>query len=108
MTLFWFKLLAALTTFSIVAYLVVFIAFALAARRAVRLDAPAEGSHGTREREVARKRLASLHAESADFRESVAADLAELNGRQGDPRSFDRLEAYLKTVTLKKPQRRER
>jgi (1->4)-alpha-D-glucan 1-alpha-D-glucosylmutase len=48
-----------------------------------------------REKEVIKRRLAALLDSSAAVREAVRASLDDLNGRPGDPRSFDRLEALL-------------
>jgi (1->4)-alpha-D-glucan 1-alpha-D-glucosylmutase len=48
-----------------------------------------------REKEVGKRRLAALAEGSADVRRALARSLAELNGRPGEPRSFDRLEALL-------------
>lgn len=48
-----------------------------------------------REKEVIRRRLAALVEASADVREAVERSLRDINGRRGDPRSFDRLEALL-------------
>ncbi len=48
-----------------------------------------------REKEVIKRRLAALTAADANVREGLAAELAISNGRPGDPRSFDRLEAVL-------------
>jgi len=48
-----------------------------------------------REKEVARRRLATLLDADGAVRRAVDEELAELNGRTGDPRSFDRLETLL-------------
>jgi (1->4)-alpha-D-glucan 1-alpha-D-glucosylmutase len=48
-----------------------------------------------REKDVARRRLATLTDTSAAVREVIAAIVLEMNGQRGDPRSFDRLEALL-------------
>jgi (1->4)-alpha-D-glucan 1-alpha-D-glucosylmutase len=48
-----------------------------------------------REKEVVKRRLRALLDEAPVVREALDAVLAELNGRPGDPRSFDALEALL-------------
>lgn len=48
-----------------------------------------------REKEVVRRRLAALIQGDAGVREGIEASLRDLNGRKGDPSSFDRLEALL-------------
>lgn len=48
-----------------------------------------------REKEVVKRRLRTLVDEAPVVREALDAVLAELNGRVGDPRSFDALEALL-------------
>lgn len=48
-----------------------------------------------REKEVAKRRLAVLADASATVQEALDQIIAEMNGRHGDPRSFDRLEALL-------------
>lgn len=48
-----------------------------------------------REKEVVKRRLGDLLERSAAAREAVDGSLEDLNGRRGDPRSFDRLEALL-------------
>jgi (1->4)-alpha-D-glucan 1-alpha-D-glucosylmutase len=48
-----------------------------------------------REKEVARRRLAALVEISAAIRDALTGALRQLNGRQHDPRSFDRLEQLL-------------
>ena len=47
------------------------------------------------EREVAPRRLSQLLQSSPAMREALDAAIGEFNGRPGDPRSFDRLEALL-------------
>ncbi|MBI2930777.1 MAG: malto-oligosyltrehalose synthase [Planctomycetes bacterium] len=49
----------------------------------------------TREKEVVRRRLAALMEGNEDVRRALEVALEEVNGRRGDPRSFDRLEALL-------------
>jgi (1->4)-alpha-D-glucan 1-alpha-D-glucosylmutase len=44
-----------------------------------------------REKEVIKRRLGALLDQSARAREGLEASLAELNGRRGEPSSFDRL-----------------
>jgi (1->4)-alpha-D-glucan 1-alpha-D-glucosylmutase len=48
-----------------------------------------------REKEVAKRRLAALTEASATVQEAIEQTVAEINGRRGDPHSFDRLEALL-------------
>jgi (1->4)-alpha-D-glucan 1-alpha-D-glucosylmutase len=48
-----------------------------------------------REKEVAKRRLAALSETSDAVREAIEQTVAEMNGRRGDPHSFDRLEALL-------------
>ena len=48
-----------------------------------------------REKEVIKRRLAALTAESAAVREFVEQTVTALNGRPGEPRSFDALETLL-------------
>lgn len=48
-----------------------------------------------REKEIVRKRLATLVENSADAREEIERSRSEINGTKGEPRSFDRLEELL-------------
>ena len=48
-----------------------------------------------REKEVIKRRLAAVVAASPTIRSALDEELAALNGRVGEPRSFDRLEALL-------------
>jgi (1->4)-alpha-D-glucan 1-alpha-D-glucosylmutase len=48
-----------------------------------------------REKEVIKRRLGELLDSSPALREAVDTSLADLNGRRGDPQSFDRLERLL-------------
>ncbi|MEW6365088.1 MAG: malto-oligosyltrehalose synthase [Acidobacteriota bacterium] len=48
-----------------------------------------------REKGVAGRRLATLVESSSEVRTALFEELEEMNGRSGDPRSFDRLEAFL-------------
>ena len=48
-----------------------------------------------REKEVGKRRLAHLVATSAPTRDAIASVVTAMNGRQGEPRSFDRLAALL-------------
>jgi (1->4)-alpha-D-glucan 1-alpha-D-glucosylmutase len=48
-----------------------------------------------REKEVAKRRLAALTEASDTVRQAIEQTVADMNGRQGDPRSFDQLEALL-------------
>ncbi len=48
-----------------------------------------------REKEVIKRRLAGLVEASDEVRRAVEASLVSINGRRGDPRSFDRLEQLL-------------
>ncbi len=54
-----------------------------------------------REEEVARRRLAALLESNLAVQEAVAATLTDFNGRVGDPRSFDSLEALLAEQTYR-------
>ncbi len=48
-----------------------------------------------REKEVVKRRLATLLEDSRSVRRAIEEAVAETNGRRGDPRSFDRLEMLL-------------
>ncbi len=48
-----------------------------------------------REKLIARERLSALVESSAEVRSAVETSIGELNGRRGEPRSFDRLEQLL-------------
>jgi (1->4)-alpha-D-glucan 1-alpha-D-glucosylmutase len=48
-----------------------------------------------REKEVAKRRLADLTEASDTVRQAIAQSVATINGRRGDARSFDQLEALL-------------
>lgn len=48
-----------------------------------------------REKEIIKRRLAQLFETCAAAREMLDGELGDLNGCPGDPRSFDRLEAFL-------------
>jgi (1->4)-alpha-D-glucan 1-alpha-D-glucosylmutase len=48
-----------------------------------------------REKEIVKKRIAALVSSNPAVQEGLARSLATLNGRKGDPRSFDALEAVL-------------
>ena len=48
-----------------------------------------------REKEIGKRRLAHLVATSAPTRDAIASVVTAMNGRQGAPRSFDRLAALL-------------
>jgi len=48
-----------------------------------------------REKEIVKRRIAALVASSADVAAALERALAALNGRRGDPHSFDALEALL-------------
>jgi (1->4)-alpha-D-glucan 1-alpha-D-glucosylmutase len=50
-----------------------------------------------REKEIVKRRLSGLLEVSAEAREAIDASLAEINGRRGEPRSFDRLERLLES-----------
>ena len=50
-----------------------------------------------REKEIVKKRLATLVAASAETAEAIRETLNELNGERGNPRSFDRLERILES-----------
>jgi (1->4)-alpha-D-glucan 1-alpha-D-glucosylmutase len=49
----------------------------------------------SREKEVIKRRLATLAAESEPVRRFIEENVAALNGREGDPRSFDPLDELL-------------
>jgi (1->4)-alpha-D-glucan 1-alpha-D-glucosylmutase len=57
--------------------------------------APARVRERYHERAIIGRRLTTLADESAEAREAIERAVAEINGRRGDPRSFDRLEALL-------------
>jgi len=48
-----------------------------------------------REKEIARRRLWGLIERSAEASGAIEASLADINGKRGEPRSFDRLERLL-------------
>ena len=48
-----------------------------------------------REKEIVKRRINALHAGSAPFRTLLGDVLDEVNGRPGDPATFDRLDALL-------------
>jgi (1->4)-alpha-D-glucan 1-alpha-D-glucosylmutase len=48
-----------------------------------------------REKEVIKRRIGALAEASREVRDAIESELGELNGRRGDPRSFDQLEALL-------------
>jgi (1->4)-alpha-D-glucan 1-alpha-D-glucosylmutase len=48
-----------------------------------------------REKEIVKKRLATLLGSSPEARQAMDAALTEINGERGNPRSFDRLERLL-------------
>ena len=48
-----------------------------------------------REKEIAKRRLATLSDSSSTVREALEESLAAINGRKGEPRSFDQLERLL-------------
>jgi (1->4)-alpha-D-glucan 1-alpha-D-glucosylmutase len=50
-----------------------------------------------REKEIVKRRLSGLLEVSAEAKEAIDASLAEINGRRGEPRSFDRLERLLES-----------
>jgi (1->4)-alpha-D-glucan 1-alpha-D-glucosylmutase len=56
---------------------------------------PEKVQERAREKEIIKRRLGEIIESSEAVREAVDASLVELNGRRGDPRSFDRLEALL-------------
>jgi (1->4)-alpha-D-glucan 1-alpha-D-glucosylmutase len=57
--------------------------------------APEKVEERHREKEVAKRRLAQLLEECAPCAALLDEEIAAVNGRPGDPRSFDRLEALL-------------
>src|SRR5205085_1676586 len=48
-----------------------------------------------REKDVVKRRLATLYEQSSDFRRALDTALKRFNGEQGDPRSFDLLDDVL-------------
>ena len=50
-----------------------------------------------REKEIVKRRLSGLLEASPDAREAIDASLLEINGRRGEPHSFDRLERLLES-----------
>ena len=56
---------------------------------------PARVAEREREKEVVKRRLATLTAEWPELRTGLETSLAELNGQVGQPASFDRLDALL-------------
>jgi len=50
-----------------------------------------------REKEIVKRRLSSLLAASKEAVESIDASLVEINGRRGEPHSFDRLERLIES-----------
>ncbi|MBI4082128.1 MAG: malto-oligosyltrehalose synthase [Candidatus Lambdaproteobacteria bacterium] len=56
---------------------------------------PAKVRERLREKEVIKRRLATLYEGSAEVRSAVDKMLTEINGRLGDPDSFQRLESLL-------------
>jgi len=56
---------------------------------------PALRAERAREKDVIKRRLAALEAQSPDVRAHIVNAVAVLNGRRGDPRSFDALDALL-------------
>jgi (1->4)-alpha-D-glucan 1-alpha-D-glucosylmutase len=50
-----------------------------------------------REKEIVKRRLSGLLEASGDAKASIDASLVELNGRKGEPGSFDRLERLLES-----------
>lgn len=50
-----------------------------------------------REKAIVKRRLAGLMEASPEASEAIQAALAEINGRRGDPHSFDRLERLLES-----------
>lgn len=57
---------------------------------------PAQHTIRQREKEVIKRRLATLHETSAAFRRVLDKTLSLLNGLPGDPHSFDRLDTLLR------------
>ncbi|MDG3005617.1 malto-oligosyltrehalose synthase [Paludisphaera mucosa] len=58
---------------------------------------PARIAERNREKEIVKRRLASLLSEQAAIAEAVDAALAALQGTAGEPRSFDALDALLES-----------
>jgi len=62
-----------------------------------RGSSPEQRAERNREKDVQKRRLAALVGRSAETREFLAANVASLNGKAGDPRSFDALHELIKT-----------
>ena len=62
---------------------------------------PARSEERQREKEVLKRRLATLLAESAAVREFVKGNVLRYNGVAGDPRSLDRLDELLASQTYR-------
>ena len=56
---------------------------------------PAALEARNREKEIIKRRIRALHAAAPPFRQALHSTLDELNGREGSPESFDRLDALL-------------
>jgi (1->4)-alpha-D-glucan 1-alpha-D-glucosylmutase len=56
---------------------------------------PAQVHERQREKEIVKERLSALISACDDARVSIDRTVAKLNGKPGDPRSFDRLESLL-------------
>ncbi len=54
-----------------------------------------------REKEIVKRRISALHLASAPFRAALDDVLGVVNGRPGDPASFDRLDALLDTQSYR-------
>lgn len=52
-------------------------------------------SERQREKEILKRRLAALAADSPEVAEAIADEVTRLNGREGDPHSFDTLDLLL-------------
>jgi (1->4)-alpha-D-glucan 1-alpha-D-glucosylmutase len=52
-------------------------------------------SERRREKEIIKRRLATLHETSSEMRAAIKKTLIALNGKKGEPRSFDRLEELI-------------
>jgi (1->4)-alpha-D-glucan 1-alpha-D-glucosylmutase len=61
-------------------------------RRRTDLEARQERN---RQKELAKRQLAALHDDSSAFRRALSHVLGQLNGRKGDPRSYDALDDLL-------------
>ena len=60
-----------------------------------RMLQPPEIEERNREKEIVKRRIATLHSASEPFRHALAAELELINGDKNEPSSFDRLDMLL-------------